>query len=156
MTLELDLELNPNPVVLAIGGSPPVSGAKRKAQKSQPRFACPFQYGEVIQPNRDVIGAYLQESGRRQLCLDLDTHMRIAQHVGSTWQGKWEPRHVYRVVSTTFGWRVEQRMGGPNDLGLNLANVPVLFATPEVAMAAAEMMIAGPPPQFWLFDWLKP
>jgi hypothetical protein len=162
MTLELDLELTP-------AGSAPLNPAKPTRRKRQPRFDRPFRYGEVVQPDRDRIGAYLEECGRKQLRLDLDTHMRIAQHVGSTWQSKWkiglwvhsrrEPREIHRVVSTKFGWRVQRRIPdrGPfHNLGHVLCGIPVLFASPDVAIAAAELLIGESPDEFWFFTWLRP
>lgn len=169
MTLELDLELTPAPLVLPVTGSVPLNPAKPTRRKRQPRFDRPFRYGEVVQPDRDLIGAYLEECGLQQLCLDLDTHMRIAQHVGSTWQGNWkmgfsvylrlDPREVYRVVSTKFGWRVQRRIPdrGPfHNLGHDLCGIPVLFASPDVAIAASELLIGGSPDEFWFFTWLRP
>ena len=165
MTLELQVSPNPAPLVLPISGSPP----KPKARKRQPRFDCPFQYGEVIQPDHDQIGGYLHESGRRQLCLDLEVHERVVQHVGNAWQGKWkmgvwmysrlQPREVHRVVSTKFGWRVQRRIperASFHNLGHSLCGDPVLFASPNVAIAATEMLIGDPPDEFWFFTWLRP
>jgi hypothetical protein len=169
MRLELDLELNPNPVVLPVGGSPPV--AKPKARKRKPRFACPFQYGDDIQPDRDLIGGYLEECGRQQWCMAKNVLKSMTQFIRRKriqippWQmGVWvhcrsEPRDLYRVVSTRFGWRVQHRVPsrGPwNTLGHFVLGMPVLFPTADAAIAAAEILIQAPTSKFGYLVWLKP
>src|SRR5262245_14555710 len=171
MTLELDLELNPNPVVLPVGDSPPVNGAKPKARKRKPRFACPFPYGEVIQPERDQIGGYLHECGRQQVCIDRDTLKSMSRFIrrrriqALPWKtGVWvhcrtEPRDLHRVVSTRFGWRVQHSVPprGPwNTLGHSRVDMPLLFPTAATAIAAAEILIQAPTSKFAYLIWLKP
>ena len=128
----------------------------------------PFQYNTLIQPQHDLIGGYSDESGRQQFCLDRRTLMTIAQLNGgmthNLWKmGKWvhcrrQPRDRHRVVSTKFGWRVRRRIpdnGSWHDLGHALADIPVLFPSPQEAITAAELLIKGHP-QLGIFTWLRP
>jgi hypothetical protein len=153
MKSERDLEIDP-----------PRPRKRRAAQRA------PFQFGEVIQPDRDLIGGYREECGRQQLCINRDELTRIIQHGenagASTWKmGRWvcrrsQPRDVHRVVSTKFGWRVQRRpthYHAWHVLGHSFAEIPVLFPSPDVAIAAAEIMIGdGATLEFGYLTWLKP
>jgi hypothetical protein len=136
----------------------------------KPPKMAPFQFNTVIQPDRDLIGGNYDEFGRQQFCLDPRTLMTIAKLGGGMthelWKmGKWvhcrrQPRDSHRVVSTRFGWRVlrspPEYHGFMHTLGHALADIPLLFPSAQSAIAAAEILIRGRPPELWYFNWLKP
>jgi hypothetical protein len=127
--------------------------------------AKPFPYGELIQPECDLIKGWSNEYGRPQFCIDEDDEAELLRFAGSTtfapWKmGYWlhkrvEPRrHGYRVVSTKFGWRVLHAPPPRSSLHTLAGSLPVplLFPSAEVAIAAAEYDVAGK----GYFQWLPP
>ena len=172
MNSELDVEFNPD----LFGTRPPIISLKSlseepRPRKRHPKFHRPFQFGEIIEPNRDLIGGYSEECARRQVCLNRDTlksmsRFRRRRRIQTApWKmGQWvhcrlEPRDLYRVVSTRFGWRVQHRVPsrGPwNALGHSLVDMPVLFPTADAAIAAAEILIQAPSSKFGYLIWMWP
>ena len=137
--------------------------------RATPKFDKPFQFSQVIRPERDLIGGRYEETDREQACIDKDTLERIEQLDSRAtympWKmGRWvhcrvQPRDAHRVVSTKYGWRVERRIPERacwHTLGHALANIPILFPSADSAIAVSEILIGDPPPEFWYFTWLRP
>lgn len=120
----------------------------------------PFPYGQIITPDRDVIGYYLEEFGRKQMCVDEDLLQRLDQQSNlvdcSLWKrGPWVCRRdkwdITRVSRTHYGWRAlcriqdsrPNKFASPHILGYALANIPVLFPMAEAAIIAAELFSSG-------------
>jgi hypothetical protein len=135
-----------------------------------------FPYGEIITPERDVIGNYLEETGRTQMCIDQDLRDRLMQyensiHLSSWKRGPWvcskyPKRDITRVSRTLHGWRAMHRFPIPGalrtwytrryPLGYAFTDLPVLFPCAVSAMIAAEIFSAGQHWEVGPLAWIHP
>lgn len=124
----------------------------------------PFMFGEVIQPGWDRIGGYLEESGRKQLCLT-EEELKQLRELSTTftyepWRmGKWVHRRPgrsgvdTRVSVTKHGFRAFHTVhGNYRILGHTLAEMPLLFPTAEDAIIATEIALRDLP-EGWTLQW---
>ena len=129
----------------------------------RPRQTTAFQFGKKICPERDQIGGYLWEERREQLCIPKDWLMRIEQLAGPprfAWQGRWvhrpvQSRILLRVVSTKFGWRVQQGLSWWRPLTV-MGKLPLVFPTAASGIAAAELFYISAPGEFWYLSYFEP
>jgi hypothetical protein len=125
-----------------------------------------FPFGEIIRPERDLIGGYTWEHERQQLCVDQDTLKIISRLSKNADHGPWKmgrsvhrrvaPCDRHRVVSTYVGWRVLSRVklrDGYHALGHCLVEMPVLFPSANVAIAVSELFIANRSEELGYLTW---
>ena len=149
-----------------------IAPSSATAQSKTGTLGQTFAAGVIIRPERDRIGNYREEFGRPQLCIPEDW-LKLIQMAASTltyehWKrGRWvscrlAPQHRYRVVKTSYGYRVQHRVLARDFwhiLGEELAEILLLFPTLDSAIAATEVLIQIEPlkrPELWQLTWLKP